>query len=153
MTKSRMTKGGRLCPGEDALQATRAPFQKINFRHKGKLLSISRQMLRCESKLSNGLVVRHSDTRRSLERTRGTRATSGQSIQHKSLLLEEGRRLRAVSIRSSSVGVWQPVTTSSLPTTSPSFNWRQSDYGCALMSPRPKSSAQSGRARPRNLHR
>jgi transposase len=42
------------------------------------------------------------------------------------------------STRSSSVGEWQPATTNSRPTTSPSFNLRQSGYGCALMSPRPR---------------
>src|SRR4051812_36272109 len=41
------------------------------------------------------------------------------------------------STRSSSVGEWQHATTSSRPTTSPSFNLRQSGYGCTLMSPRP----------------
>jgi len=48
------------------------------------------------------------------------------------------------SIRSSSAGVWQPVTTSSLPTTSPSFNWHQSGYGCTLTSPRPRRPCSSG---------
>ena len=42
------------------------------------------------------------------------------------------------STRSSTVGEWQPATTSSRPTTSHSSNLRQSGYGCALMSPRPK---------------
>jgi hypothetical protein len=41
------------------------------------------------------------------------------------------------STRSSSVGEWLHATTSSRTTTSPSFNLRQSGYGCALMSPRP----------------
>jgi transposase len=41
------------------------------------------------------------------------------------------------STRSSSVGVWQRVTTSLRPTTSHSSNLHRSGYGCALMSPRP----------------
>jgi transposase len=42
------------------------------------------------------------------------------------------------SIKSSTVGVWQPATISSLPTTSHSSSLRPYAYGCALMSPRPK---------------
>src|SRR5262249_24031096 len=41
------------------------------------------------------------------------------------------------STRSSTVGVWQPATTSSRPTTSHSSSLRQYGCGCALMSPRP----------------
>jgi len=41
------------------------------------------------------------------------------------------------STRSSTVGEWQPATTSSRPTTLHSSNLRRSGYGCALMSPRP----------------
>jgi transposase len=41
------------------------------------------------------------------------------------------------STRSSSVGEWQHATPSSRPIILPSFNLRQSGYGCALMSPRP----------------
>jgi hypothetical protein len=44
------------------------------------------------------------------------------------------------STRSSTVGEWQPATTSSRPTTLHSSNLRRSGYGCALMSPRPKTS-------------
>src|SRR5215472_18687440 len=43
------------------------------------------------------------------------------------------------STRSSTVGVWQPATTSSRPTTSHSSSLRQYGCGCALMSPRPNS--------------
>ena len=43
------------------------------------------------------------------------------------------------STRSSTVGVWQPATTSSEPTTSHSSSLHQYGCGCALMSPRPTS--------------
>jgi len=43
------------------------------------------------------------------------------------------------SIRSSTVGVWQPATTSSQPTTSHSSSLRPYACGCALMSPRPST--------------
>src|SRR5436190_23711288 len=42
------------------------------------------------------------------------------------------------STRSSTVGVWQPATTSSRPTTSHSSSLRPYGCGCALMIPRPK---------------
>ena len=42
------------------------------------------------------------------------------------------------STRSSTVGEWQPATTSLRPTTSHSSNLRRSGYGCELMSPRPR---------------
>jgi hypothetical protein len=48
------------------------------------------------------------------------------------------RRSSGSLIRSSSVVGSQLVTTSSRPTTSPSSSLRQSGFGCALMSPRPK---------------
>src|SRR5262249_54768960 len=41
------------------------------------------------------------------------------------------------STGSNNVVGWRRATTGSLPTTLPSFNSRQSGYGCALMSPRP----------------
>src|SRR5262249_61342205 len=41
------------------------------------------------------------------------------------------------STRSSTVGVWQPATTSSEPTTSHSSSLHPYGCGCALMSPRP----------------
>jgi transposase len=44
------------------------------------------------------------------------------------------------STGSNNVVGWQRATTGSPPTTLPSFNSRQSGYGCALMSPRPSSS-------------
>src|SRR5215468_1181035 len=42
------------------------------------------------------------------------------------------------STRSSTVGVWQPATTSSQPTILHSSSLRPYACGCALMSPRPK---------------
>ena len=50
--------------------------------------------------------------------------------------------------RSNNVVGWRRATTGSLPTTLPSFNSRQSGYGCALMSPRPRP-----RASPCERHR
>src|ERR1700730_16246183 len=44
---------------------------------------------------------------------------------------------RGSSTRSSTVGVWQPATTSSEPTTSHSSNLHPYGCGCALMSRRP----------------
>src|SRR5262245_51030489 len=51
------------------------------------------------------------------------------------------------STRSSTVGVWQPATTSSEPTTSHSSSLHPYGCGCALMSPRPSN------FRHRQLHR
>ena len=49
------------------------------------------------------------------------------------------------STRSSNVGVSRPDTTSSLPTTWPSSSSHQSEFGYALMSPRPNTGHEGGR--------
>jgi transposase len=46
---------------------------------------------------------------------------------------------RKEALSFSPVGVWQPATTSSRPTTSRLSNLRRSGCGCALMSPRPST--------------
>lgn len=45
------------------------------------------------------------------------------------------------STGSNNVVGWRRATTGSLPTTLPSFDSRQSGYGCVFMSPRPRSAA------------
>jgi hypothetical protein len=58
------------------------------------------------------------------------------------LASEMGPERQNSTTRSSTVGVWQPATTSSEPTTSHSSSLHPYGCGCVLMSPRPRAVAQ-----------